>query len=113
MRTLIVITAGMYVFLLLAVTVYPVEPKLTLRPLLIGLLFFLVAIVAMVYAQMHRDATLSLLTDTKPGELGGDFWIRIMSFAALPLLSLVVAQFPDVYNFLFSWLPPAMQAFNR
>ena len=113
MRSLIVITAGMYVFLLLSITVYPVEPKLTLRPLLILLFFFIMVMVGIIYAQMHRDATLSLLTDTKPGELGRDFWLRITAFAAVPLLSLVLAQFPDVSAFLFSWLQPAMQALNH
>jgi hypothetical protein len=113
MRTLILTTAGMYVFLLLATTVYPLEPKLTLRPLLILLLLFVVAVVGSVYAQMHRDPTLSRLTDTKPGELGGDFWVRILSFSAVPLLSLILAQFPDVTNFVFSWLQPAMQALSH
>src|SRR5205814_10082842 len=70
-------------------------------------------IVGIIYAQMHRDATLSLLTDTKAGELGRDFWLRITAFAAVPLLSLVLAQFPDVSAFLFSWLQPAMQALNH
>ena len=34
-------------------------------------------------------------------------------FVVLPLISLLVSQFPDVNNFLFSWLQPAMQALNH
>jgi hypothetical protein len=113
MRTLISAIAGMYVFLLVAVSVYPVEPKLTLRPLLIGLLLVIITFVGAIYAQMHRDATLSHITDTKPGELGSDFWLRIGGFLALPLISLLVSQFPDVNNLLFSWLQPAVQALNH
>jgi len=60
--------------------------------------------------QIRRDATLSLITDTSPGELGGDFWLKLLQFGALPLLSLLAAQFPEVANFLFSWLEPATQA---
>jgi len=52
--------------------------------------------------QIRRDATLSLITDTSPGELGGDFWLKLLQFGALPLLSLLAAQFPEVANFLFS-----------
>jgi hypothetical protein len=79
---------------------------------MILLLVLIVGIVGFVLAQMHRDATLSRITDTKPGELGLDFWFRLVSFLALPLLSLLAAQFPEISNFLFSWMQPAMQAFR-
>jgi hypothetical protein len=62
---------------------------------------------------MHRDAILSRLTGTTPGELGADFYIKIGGFVVLPLISLLVSQFPDVNNFLFSWLQPALQTLNR
>jgi hypothetical protein len=29
---------------------------------------------------MHRDATLSHVTNTKPGEFGTEFWIKIVGF---------------------------------
>ena len=113
MRTQIATVTGVYVMLRLSLTIYPVEPKVAIRPRLILLFFVIAAVVGTIYAGMHRDATLSRLTDTKPGELGGDFWVRIIEFVAVPLLSLMVAQFPDVYNAVFSWLGPAMQALNH
>jgi hypothetical protein len=113
LRTLIAAAAGIFVFLLLSVSVYPLEPKLVLQPLLILLFFTIVFVVGAVYAQMHRNATLSRITSTNPGELGGDFWLRIGGFLILPLVSLLVSQFPDISNVLFSWLQPAVQALNH
>jgi hypothetical protein len=112
MRTLVMAAIGMFVFLLLSVGYYPFEPKQTMYSLLILLFLLIVGFVAVVYAQMHRDSTLSRITDTTPGELGFDFWIRLAGFTAVPLLSLLLAQFPGVNNFLFSWLEPALQGWK-
>jgi hypothetical protein len=74
------------------------------------LLMCVIGIVAYVFAQIHRDSILSLVTQTKPGELGVEFWVRIGTFTALPLLSLLVSQFPTLNNAVFSWLEPAVTA---
>jgi hypothetical protein len=110
MRTLAIIAAGIYVFLVLAINSYPFEPKIVWRSLAILLLVFLLGIVGYVYGQVHRNSILSLVTNTKPGELGLEFWVRIVGFSALPLLSLLVSQFPALNNALFSWLEPAVSA---
>ena len=72
----------------------------------------IVALAAFVIAQMSRDTTLSHITNTTPGELGWDFWVRITSFVAIPLLSLLSAQFPQIGRFLFSWAQPALNTFK-
>jgi hypothetical protein len=110
MRTLVMSAGGILVFILLSFGSYPFEPKTSFHRLMILLFLIVVGAVALVLAQMHRDATLSRITDTKPGELGIEFWFRLASFVALPLLTLLAAQFPLVSNFLFSWLRPALQA---
>src|SRR5262249_22247663 len=66
MRTLVVAIGGMYVLIMLALSVYPFQPQVGIRLSLIALLAFIVAAVGIVYAQMHRDATLSYITDTTP-----------------------------------------------
>ncbi len=109
-RTLILAISGIFVFLSLALSVYPFEPQVVLRSAMAALFVGLIWIVGTVYAQMHRDSTLSHITDTTPGELGLDFWIRIATFVALPVLSLVAWGFPEFNNFLFSWVEPATQA---
>lgn len=110
MRTLVMTVAGIYVLMLLSFSSYPFEPKATFHTLTILLFLLIVGLVGFVFAQMHRDTTLSRITNTKPGELGLDFWIRLVSFAAVPLLSLLTAQFPGISGALFSWMQPALQA---
>jgi hypothetical protein len=110
MRTLGIAVAGLYVFLLLSVNSYPFEPRTALRSAAILLLLFIIGIVGYVCAEAHRDSILSLVTQTKPGELGIQFWLRMGSLFALPLISLLVSQFPSLNNVLFSWLEPAVNA---
>jgi hypothetical protein len=110
MRTLVMAVAGIYVLILLSFSCYPFEPKAAFHTLTILLFLLIFGLVGYVFAQMHRDATLSRLTNTTPGELGLDFWIRLVSFAAVPLFSLLTAQFPGISGLLFSWMEPALQA---
>jgi hypothetical protein len=65
----------MYVLILIGTAQYPFEPKAAVQLMLVLLLAYIVAVVAMVFAQIHRDTTLSHVTRTEPGELGGDFWV--------------------------------------
>lgn len=94
----------------ISVASYPFDP----RPLLGGIFLFIFIVVAMitifVYAQMHRDTTLSHITNTNPGELGLDFWIKLVALGIGPLLALLTALFPDMAGFLASWLQPSVQA---
>jgi hypothetical protein len=112
-RALILAIGGMFVLTTLGVTQYPFEPKSYTQVLLIALLAFIVIVVGLVFAQVHRDMTLSNLTDTTPGELGADFWLRMISFTALPLFTLLASQFPSINRFFYSWIQPALQALNR
>jgi hypothetical protein len=59
---------------------------------------------------MDRDAILSRLTETKANELGKNFFLRMLQFGALPLLTLVTTQFPAIGRIVSSWLQPALQA---
>lgn len=109
-RTIIMCVSGMFILILFSINSYPFQPQSVFRVLVVGLFLLIGCVVGSVYAQMHRDPTLSLLTDTKPGKLGIDFWIKLAAFGALPLVSLIASQFPGVNSFLFSWLQPALEA---
>lgn len=112
MRALLLTIAGLYVFILLSFSSYPFEPSSAFHTAMIFLLIFIVAAAAVVYAQAHKNATISRITDTKPGELGGEFWLRLAGFVSVPLLTLIATKFPEIGGFLFSWLEPASQAFR-
>jgi hypothetical protein len=110
LRTLVICAGGMYVFIVLSVSVYPFEPHPALQSLTVILLLVMGVAVGFVYAEMHRDAILSRLTSTPVGELGVDFWLKLAAAGAIPVFSLLAAQFPQISQFLFSWLEPALQA---
>jgi hypothetical protein len=110
MRTVVLTASGLYIFMVLSINSYPFEPSVTLRSIGITMLVVLAGMVGYVSAQLHRDSILSLVTQTTPGELGIEFWIRMGTFIALPLISLLVSQFPALNNALFSWLEPAANA---
>jgi hypothetical protein len=110
LQTLILAMAGVFVLVLLSYSSYPFESRESFHALLICIFFAMSLVVGVVFGQMYADPLLSLITNTKPGELGLDFWIRIGSFILIPLLSLLSVQFPEVNSFLFSWLQPALQS---
>ena len=67
-----------------AMSTYPFDPRQALSAILIALFVIVGAVIVKVYADMHRDATLSHVTNTKPGELGygilvQDHWIWFCS----------------------------------
>jgi len=66
--------------------------------------------IVVIYAGMHRDATLSYVTDTSPGELGGEFWRQVFTFGVGPLIGLLTTLFPSITDFVVSWLQPGTQA---
>ncbi len=107
-----IVLGGMYLFVAatIAVSSYPFDP----RPLLSGVLLLLFvafgAVVVFVYADMHRDATLSHVTNTNPGELGSEFWFKVVGYGAAPVLGLITQIFPEWSGFLFSWLQPGLSS---
>ena len=107
-----IVLGGVYLFIALCISVssYPFDP----RTLLSGILLFLFVVfggtVIFVYADMHRDATLSHITNTKPGELGSEFWFKVLGYGAAPLLGLITQVFPEWSGFLFSWLQPGLSS---
>jgi len=112
MRALVLSIVGMYVFVLLSFSSYPFEPSSTFHSAMVFLLILITVSIAVVFAQAHRDATISRITDTDVGKLGFDFWFRLIATLGVPILSLLAAKFPEIGGFLFSWLEPASQAFK-
>ena len=98
-----------YFFLLMALNGYAVVPHHSIMVLLIGLLLAFVIVVVAVFAQMHRDTILSRTTSTEPGKLDLGFYEKLISVLGVPIIGLLASQFPEISNFLFSWLEPSLQ----
>jgi hypothetical protein len=98
-----------FVLAIIAWNSYPFQPQrlidwsFTLLLLLTGIGFI------WVFAQMHRNPILSRITDTRPNELGYDFYIRIISFGAIPVLTWLAYQFPEIGGSLFKFIKPGLQ----
>jgi hypothetical protein len=108
LRSLVMGMIGIFLSITIAVASYPFDPRPLLSSIVVALFVTLGGTVVLVYSQMHRDATLSYLTATKPGELGMDFWIKLISFAVGPVLGLIASVFPEFTDFIFSWVQPGV-----
>jgi len=109
-RTMAFGMLALFVGMTLAVASYPFDPQPVLAGMFLALFVVAGVAVAVVYAGMYRDATLSYVTDTNPGELGWQFWLRLVAFGIGPLLALLATWFPPLTDFLVSWLQPSAQA---
>jgi hypothetical protein len=110
LRTMALGIMWFFVAITLSVSTYPFDPRPALNQSLTLAFLVVGGLIVFVWAQMHRDSTLSRVTNTAPGELGTDFWFKIVGFGAVPLLGLISYLFPGLTDFVFSWLEPGLAA---
>lgn len=103
-RTMALGVVWLFVAITVSVSTYPFDPRPTLNKTLVFLFIAVGAVITFVYADMHRDSTLSRVTNTTPGELGTEFWIKMIGFGVGPLIGLLAYVFPGVTDVIFSWL---------
>ena len=108
LRTMVLGIVSLFVAITISVSTYPFDPRPTLNKTLVFLFLAVGSAVTFVYAEMYRDSTLSRVTNTTPGELGTEFWFKIIGFGVGPLIGLLAYIFPGITDFLFSWLQPGM-----
>jgi hypothetical protein len=109
-RTIVLGSLWLFVATTLAVSSYPFDPLPTLGGIFLAVFLIIGTTMILIYAGMHRDATLSYITGSKPGELGGEFWRQLFTFGIGPLLGLLTTLFPSITDFVVSWLQPSSQA---
>ena len=110
MRTLVMGIVSLFIAITISLACYPFDPRTVVNTVMVLLFLALGTVVVFVYAQMHRDAILSALTNTKPGELDAEFWFKLVGFGAGPVLGLLATIFPELTDFIFSWIQPSMTA---
>jgi hypothetical protein len=109
-RTLAFSIVSMFVAVTLGVSCYPFDPLPVIGAVFLILFALVGASMISVYAEMSRDATLSRIANTNPGELGRDFWIKIATLGIGPLIGLLTTLFPSVTDFIVSFVQPGAQA---
>ena len=110
LRTMAVSIVALFVSCCVAISTYPFDPRQALSGVLIALFLVSSAAIVFVYAGMHRDATLSHVTNTTPGELGSEFWMKLLVFVAPLLLGLLARVFPGITDSFFAWLQPGLSS---
>ncbi|WP_419806873.1 hypothetical protein [Terriglobus sp.] len=108
-RYQMVLVTTTFVLALVAWNSYPFQPHAFLDWAFTFLLAVLSFGFILVFAQMHRSALLSRITDTKPNELGFDFFFRVVTFGAVPVLTWLAYQFPQIGGSLYKLVQPGLQ----
>ncbi len=109
-RSRLLTSVALYLLLVLSVTSYPFLNRHVLILALAVVFAILAATAVTTYAAINRDPILSRTTESQPGRLDIDFYVRAASMVGVPLLGLIASQFPEVSSFLFSWIEPGMAA---
>jgi hypothetical protein len=109
MRYLLVFVSAVFVLMIVAWNSYPFQPRQSIDEVFTGLLVLLVAGITWVFAQMHRNPILSRITDTSANELGFDFYVRLVTFGAVPVLTWLAYQFPELGGSLFKFIQPGLE----
>lgn len=112
MRYLMTLVTITFVLTMLAWNSYPFHPREFVDWFCTVLLVILGSGMIWVFAQMHRDPILSRLTNTKPNVLGLDFYVRVVSYGAIPVLTWLAYEFPDVGSAIYSFIQPSTSVFK-
>jgi hypothetical protein len=110
MRTMTISMIFLFVSVCLAISSYPFVPRTQISVWMILNLALIGGVVIFVYASMERDEILSFITNTTPGHLGTDFWIKTTTFLAGPVIAVITTQFPSIADTVLSWLQPGLDA---
>ncbi|WP_158749136.1 hypothetical protein [Acidobacterium sp. S8] len=113
MKNLMTFMSLGFLFMLLAAISYPFdEPQIiawSATLLLAALLFS----VGTVLAQMDRDAILSRMSNTTPGQVRYTAFLKHMAaVGGLPLVTILATLFPSIGSFLFSWATPILESLH-
>ena len=106
LRGFVVGAVALFLSSVVAAALLASDPRPAISAALLFLFLAFALIVISVFWQMHRNDTLSYITDTRPGELGAEFWVHAIAFTTGPILALVAIAFPQLSGWLFSFLQP-------
>ena len=111
MRNLLLFIVTGLVLAILSINSYPFQSHHLLGWTMTIVLVVLGTGVGIVFAQTSRDAIVSRISDTQPGNLDFvKFATKMIAYGALPVLTLVSSQFPAISHALFFWVQPALES---
>ena len=92
--------------MMLGLSVYPFPGRDTLVWVSWIVLLSYSATAMTVFVQINRDRIVSMLSGTDLGRFNWDsaFWVHLLMFVLIPVLSLMGAQFPHALSGIFAWI---------
>jgi hypothetical protein len=110
LRHVMIFVAASFSLVLISLNIYSFEPHQSL--IWSFTLIFIVTgfMVVSVLAQLHRDPILSRVTGTAGNALDVHFYLRLVAFGAVPLLTLLATHFPSIGQYVVSFLQPSLEA---
>jgi hypothetical protein len=110
LQNLLICCIVCFVLLVTALNSFSFQSPHALFHFLVATLIGAAVAVLMVLAQMERDPILSRLSGTREGQLSGGFYWRLLGYGALPIVTVLSTQFPELSNFLSTFLQGASLA---
>jgi hypothetical protein len=106
------ITAGS-LLMLLTITYYPFQPQRLITLFIWSCILSIVLASLIVFIQASRNEVVSRIGGTAANRVTFDrtFISMVVTYGVLPLLGLLIMQFPQMMRF-FSWIEPALRAFK-
>jgi hypothetical protein len=68
--------------------------------------------IVVVIAQVERNALVSRLSNSTPGELGSNFYLQLLKYGMVPILTIFGSQIPFFSNVVLKWVQPALEALH-
>jgi hypothetical protein len=99
-----------FVLLVLSLHSFSFQSPQAISRFILLSLFLGGVIVVRVLAQLERNPIVSRLSGSEEGQLGKDFYLRVLMYGALPVLTVLGTQFPSISRFLTSWAEPTLEA---
>ncbi|HYO84705.1 MAG TPA: hypothetical protein VES20_25100 [Bryobacteraceae bacterium] len=109
-RNLLQFTVVSFVLFVLALHAYPFQSERLIDQLTVGMFLIFGSCVFSVLAQLDRDALLSRITDSTAGRLDRAFYVRLVTYGAVPALAVIASQFPSFGRWLYSTVQPVLEA---
>jgi hypothetical protein len=111
MRNALLASMASGLLTLAAVRTYAFEPQQLLSFGLWGALLVAVAVTLWVFVEMDRNHTLSTIGGTEPGQVTFDrhFLLNISTYGLIPVLGVLVSQFPQVGRLFAEWFNPLLR----
>lgn len=111
MKNLMTFMSLGFLLTLLAAVSYPFDKPQIIAWSATLILVCLLFTVGTVLAQMDRDAVLSRMSNTAPGQVRYMAFVKhMLAVGGLPLITIMATLFPSIGSFLFSWASPVLEA---